>query len=193
MIFTFLFELARFAVDVWAWRAKCKREFDQPERHFSWVALCEKIIYGFGMPILAAYVVYPRSFEASALALVSVFILKPRATPLIAIPAKRLLGTGYGAQLLFVDSLIALSGLVIVIAGGLTSMATVPVMFSGPQNVRAMNFGLFITFLPLLVVYGIYQICNALFVFFLGMGLLIYWLFRYSRVVKWAGSILLFW
>lgn len=193
MLITFFLELVGFAVDVWLWRRKCKREHGEPPKTFSWIGLCEKLLRGFGMPFLVAYVVYPRSFEASALALVSIFILKPRATPLIAIPAKRLLGTGYGAQLLFVDSLIAVSGIFIAVLAGLTWIPDFDFIFSGPQSARTMHIGLWITFLPLLVIYVIYNISQAFYLVFLGIGLLVYWLTRNSRLLKWAFSILLFW
>lgn len=193
MLFTFLLELVDFAVDVWLWRRKCKKEYGEPPKVFSWIGLCEKLIRGFGMPFLVAYVVYPRTFEASALALVLLFILKPRATPLIAIPAKRLIGTGYGTQLLFVDSLIALSGVLITMLTGSTWIPDFRLIFSGPESARTMNLGSWITFLPLLVLYGIYNICQAFFVVFLIIGVLVYWGLRNSRLLKWAFSIVLFW
>ncbi|KAH8665108.1 hypothetical protein BGZ60DRAFT_63696 [Tricladium varicosporioides] len=193
MLITFFLELVAFAIDVWLWRRKCKREHEEPPKVFSWIGLCGNLLGGFGTPFLVAYVVYPRSFEASALALVSIFILKPRATPLIAIPAKRLLGTGYGAQLLFVDSLIALSGIIITVLAGLLSTASSGLIPSGLQSATIMYLGLCITFLPFLVIYVIYNICSAFYVVLLGLGLLVYWLTRNSRLLKWAFSILMFW
>jgi hypothetical protein len=193
MLLTFLLEIARFGVDVWIYRRQCKQEYEEPPKTFSWIALCEKLVYGFGVPVLVAYVVYPRSFEASALALVSIFLLKPRATALIAIPAKKMLGTGYGAQLLFVDSLIALAGVFIPLIAQTSWIPNWGLILSGPSSVQLMNIGLWITFLPLIVIAVIYEICGAIFVVMIGLGLLVYWVLRNSRLLGWAFSILLFW
>ncbi|KAF1997679.1 hypothetical protein P154DRAFT_524563 [Amniculicola lignicola CBS 123094] len=191
MIFSFLFELARFAVDLWLWKRECARKPDKPPRYFSWINLCERIISGFGIPILTAYIVFPHSFEASVLAILSIFVLKPQAAPIIAIPAKKMIGTGYGAQLLFVDSLIALSGIFIVLFAGFNVVPNFN--FTGPEAQKLMSLGLYITVLPMLVIYGIYNISQVFFVFFMALGLLIYWCTRYSRILKWALSVLLFW
>ncbi|KAF2453546.1 hypothetical protein BDY21DRAFT_424277 [Lineolata rhizophorae] len=79
-------------------------------RSFSWLRMLVAVLYGFGQPLLLAYILYRQAVNTSFTTLISIFLLTPKAFSIVAFLSCIGLSKGYGTQLLIVDSVVTLYG-----------------------------------------------------------------------------------
>ncbi|KAK3378642.1 hypothetical protein B0T24DRAFT_716373 [Lasiosphaeria ovina] len=94
MAFIMAIELLHMAADMWWYRHKKEKP------RFSWVKLRWPLAAGFGEPVLKAYLLHRRSFQASIRTLVRVFLLTPRIAPVIGFLGPFFVGKSRGVQVL---------------------------------------------------------------------------------------------
>ncbi|KAK3385748.1 hypothetical protein B0H63DRAFT_449761 [Podospora didyma] len=184
--FTMAMDLANMAIEIWLYRVRGEKP------RFSWVKLWWALLSGFGHPILTAYILHRRSFHSSVFALVRVFILAPRISPVIGIVAPFFVGKSWGVQVLTVDSLVAIAGLwtpfisffTLTITGiGGNSSA------SSPPKLGLVGFGTLLAAIPGFLFLAIYMLSGLPTSLFYLLGCL----FRSSKVFAMGLKILFFW
>jgi hypothetical protein len=103
------FEIIKIVVEVVMWRRGWLQDKDmegEKPKQFSWLRLLWWLTYAFGQPLLTALVIYRGNTGDAWTLLMGLFALTPRAFSIVAAISGAWLSKGYGAQLLFIDSLI---------------------------------------------------------------------------------------
>lgn len=92
------------------WLAKRRKGV---QRYFSWFQLCRAMVVGLGVPILSSYLLARSSLETSWKAALGIFLMTPKAAPIIGLISGMVLGKGFGSQVLLIDTLVSIAGLTV--------------------------------------------------------------------------------
>ncbi|KAH7388804.1 hypothetical protein BKA66DRAFT_608141 [Pyrenochaeta sp. MPI-SDFR-AT-0127] len=167
-IMIMVLEAVHLAGEIWWTRRKRKTDPDYG-RSFSWVGLFRAVILGIGTPLVCALIIRTQFPENSLAAALGLYLLTPRAAPIIAFLSGIFLSKGFGIQTLLVDLVSAGAALVLynlplkVWTGPMASA-----QFSeGAPSTTFLYMGIYLATVPAGVVFFIYQLIILLAVFLL--------------------------
>lgn len=167
-IMIMVLEAVHLAGEIWWTRRKRKIDPDYG-RSFSWVGLFRAVILGIGTPLVCALIIRTQFPENSLAAALGLYLLTPRAAPIIAFLSGIFLSKGFGIQTLLVD---------LVSAGAALVLYNLPLkIWTGPMNTvqssagtpstTFLYLGLYLATVPAGIVFFIYQLILVLAVFLL--------------------------
>lgn len=184
--FTMLIELLLMLADFWWYRFKGEKPT------FSWVKMWWSLVAAFGEPILKAYLLYRRSFDASMFTLLRIFLLTPRIAPVIGMISPFVIGKSWGVQVLTADTLLTILGLYspfITFVGMSVSVTGAEQEPGVPGNLWLVYVGSLMAAVPGLGVAALYMLSGAL----MWVCFIIGCLCKSGRPFSWGFTILGFW
>ena len=170
-------EIIHLAAEIW-WTRRKRKTDPNYGRSFSWVGLFRSVIVGIGTPLICALITRRQFPENSLAAALGLYLLTPRAAPIIASVSGIFLSKGFGTQTLLVD---------LVSGGTALVLYNLPLkVWTGPTSSLAYSvekpstaflyLGLYLATIPAGIIFFIYQ-----FILILAVILLVWYIFTKSK------------